>query len=331
VRVWPVAGGAAVTPLLEHDSEVLSAVFHPQRQLLVTGTSSGRLRFWDLPSGGLVRTIQGKGACQGIVFDEAGDRVAAVFADGAGIWDVASGLPITDRLWHGSRIEGVAFHGAGTQLLLWAGVHQPGLASIWDVSLIGEKDPGLNLDGAQLMELVAAFGGKRLDASSQLQAATRSSVISVLDSFSGTNRTEQFFGWLRENPGTRAESPFRPRASEVYVDKLVDQDDARLLEEAVRLRPRFPRALAKRALLRAGLEDPNNRGPRCLSYADMSKAHLLALKDPEVHWYRAMTCRGQEGERSWNTSRGPQSPGVAGTCRPSRRTDPPGCGLEVPG
>ncbi len=144
-RVWEVATGAPVTPLVEHQSWVDRFEFSPGGQwLLARGISEARV--WDAQTGKPVTGwLKNPGADRLIAatFSPDGQRVATV-AEGESVylWDVATGTRTLQAL-EVAAVKTVQFSGGGQRLI--AGGSNGVSRLVWDV--MGASARPLSLPG----------------------------------------------------------------------------------------------------------------------------------------------------------------------------------------
>ncbi len=293
LRVWSAANGERWASPAGPKEQVVSLDLSSGGEFLAAGYRSGQVHLWGLPLGNSNGwgSIRGDYPCQCVVFSPDGRLLATVFtgavASYAQVWEAETGQPVSGRLETGSTFSDAAFIDGGNGLVVWP--QQPasgraGIAAVWDVSISGGQAAP-----AWLHDVATSFGGNRLDAQSVFKVMSdREAPPDPGAVLSAERRLAEFFQWLGEFPGTRPDSPFRPDASDAYVETLVDQSDLALLDEAVRLRPHHPRALARRGILRRVPANSNTAGVRALSTADLTRARLLSPNDAEIWWYQGI-------------------------------------------
>src|SRR5262249_4407288 len=118
-----------------------AAAFDPAGELLVTGTSRGRVAVWDASSGRLLTELPGHSSrVYALSVSPDGKRVASAGADGtARVWDLRSGRSISVFRGHDKQVYGVDFSPDG-RLVVSGGLD--GTARAWSAD--GAK-PGLTL------------------------------------------------------------------------------------------------------------------------------------------------------------------------------------------
>jgi WD40 repeat protein len=84
------ATGMVLSTLKGHEHRVTSVAFSLDDSLLVSGSEDRTVRFWDIQTGGLMRTLEMEGGVSSVAFSSDRSMVASNF----GIWDVASAEPV---------------------------------------------------------------------------------------------------------------------------------------------------------------------------------------------------------------------------------------------
>jgi WD40 repeat protein len=138
VRVWEVATGRPVTPLIHHEEVVLRASFSPDGRFILTtcvGRAANRyqVRVWDAADG---RPVTPPFVHPQVVIHETfspdGRLVATGCFDGAArVWDVGAGKALGFLVKHNSAVRHVAFS-ADSRRLLTASFD--GTARLWDAT-----------------------------------------------------------------------------------------------------------------------------------------------------------------------------------------------------
>jgi eukaryotic-like serine/threonine-protein kinase len=104
---------------LHHPDVVLAGAFSPDRRLLATACGDKAIRLFEMPSGRLVRALQGhKESATAVAFDPKSERIYS--ANGAGelrCWNVADGEPVWTRRAHRKGIRSFVLHPNGKHLL----------------------------------------------------------------------------------------------------------------------------------------------------------------------------------------------------------------------
>src|SRR5262249_1246439 len=91
-RVWELATGKPVTPLLRHGAGVLQAAFSPDGRRVATGSADRTARVWDAAPGKPVTPpLEHRAAVTLVAFSPDGRRVATAAADRVRQWDAAAG------------------------------------------------------------------------------------------------------------------------------------------------------------------------------------------------------------------------------------------------
>jgi WD40 repeat protein len=100
VRIWDVATGKPLTPLLHHKHAVHCAAFSPDGKLLITATSSGAARVWDTQTGELLTPPLRHGKTITRVLFSANSQYALLLHEGnkATAWDLTPDKHSTEHL-----------------------------------------------------------------------------------------------------------------------------------------------------------------------------------------------------------------------------------------
>lgn len=98
-KIWTFADGKTVRTF-RHGAGINSAIFNPGGDRLVTGSSDGVVRVWDLGSeDALEYEILPGGNPEFVEFDQSGNRLLIETAEGnVGVWDTESGFPVFDSI-----------------------------------------------------------------------------------------------------------------------------------------------------------------------------------------------------------------------------------------
>lgn len=135
-----IGGAASEGPLADR---VMAMDFHPNGNLLATAsgspTRSGRIDFWNLEDGSLVRSIDEahSDSIYGIEFSPSGDRIASASADRmVKVHDVETGEFVRSFEGHTHHVLDVAWQ-ANEKRLISAGADK--VLKLWDVSTGEQK------------------------------------------------------------------------------------------------------------------------------------------------------------------------------------------------
>lgn len=162
-RVWNAVDGTPVSPWLEHQGRVTSAVFSPDGTRLVTASSDHAARMWDSATGGLIRPIfEHLGAVTSAAFSPDGGRVITTSADRtAQIWAARAGRPPV-RLAFARPVRYASFSPDGARVVTASG---DDVARIWDTAT-GKLDRKLAqaapTQGAMVSMTAFSFDGKQV-------------------------------------------------------------------------------------------------------------------------------------------------------------------------
>lgn len=203
--------------ITEPQGRITAAGLSPDGALLVTGSDTGTVRYWDVASRQQMRELHGHtGLVTDVEFSPAGDRVVTVSHDRSGrVWDVRTGQLVALLQGHTELIDAAAFDASGTRVVTTSNdrtarifdaasgkeqriLHGDGLLTEPLFDPAGERvfalDPqrGVQVwDSRSGSHLVSCFGDGgwiwawSLDASGRRVALAASGLVSVFDSRSG--------------------------------------------------------------------------------------------------------------------------------------------------
>jgi tetratricopeptide (TPR) repeat protein/DNA-binding beta-propeller fold protein YncE len=119
-RIWDVASGRPVSPLLPHINWVRALAFSPDGQVLATGDYSGAVHLWDVATGARRCPPRDAGsAVLCLAFSPDGRRLAAGTANPANHvlqWDLQAGGPPAEPIRLGNWFTRLAFGPDGRRL-----------------------------------------------------------------------------------------------------------------------------------------------------------------------------------------------------------------------
>ncbi len=136
----------SVQTLYGHGRGVNSVAFSPDGSQIVSGSTDGTLKIWDVEPGCEIRTLPGADhwiTC--VAFSPDGTMVASGSWYGAiQIWDVAGGYEIRSTVGHLEAVNSITFSPDGRQIV---SASHDNTVKVWDVasgneahSLVGHKD-----------------------------------------------------------------------------------------------------------------------------------------------------------------------------------------------
>jgi WD40 repeat protein len=175
VRLWDVTTDKELHFLKweSQDSYVGAVAFSPDGKTLLTGSGDGRIRFWDVATGKMVRELPGRQeGIAGLFFTPDGKRIVSGGSDMTiHVRDAATGKELHDFAGHKGRVAGLAYSPDG-KLLATAG--QDGTLRLWSgtkevrrlvIEGAGEaKAVAFAPDGKTLAAALAPAGHMRADA-----------------------------------------------------------------------------------------------------------------------------------------------------------------------
>jgi WD40 repeat protein len=94
-------------------------VFSPDGKVLVSGSRDHTIKFWEVPSGKLLRTVKAHtGWVRGVIFSPDGTVLASCSDDGSvKLWDPINGRPIRTLRGHRDPVRAIAFSPDGRRLV----------------------------------------------------------------------------------------------------------------------------------------------------------------------------------------------------------------------
>ena len=147
------------------------------------------------------------------------------------VWDVATGLPLTDPLRPEEQVWGARFTSSGSAVVTQSGL-------VWDVPIAPQAVP------SWLVELAEAVGGWRWDRGNlvPVSSATFLSLKQRLQASAATDTCTRWAKWFLADPRTRGISPSARLTVPEYVEAQIEANTWASLQEAVRLCPTNTRA-----------------------------------------------------------------------------------------
>jgi WD40 repeat protein len=119
-KLWDISRGKVVRALDSQDksfkrqfvTDAVRVTFSPDGKSVVVGHPDGSVRFWDVASGEVTRTIKAhEGAVQVIAIDARRDWLATAGSEGkVWTWRLSTGEPLREIQAHKDDIQGLAFH-----------------------------------------------------------------------------------------------------------------------------------------------------------------------------------------------------------------------------
>lgn len=244
-RVWDIYSGGALSPLLKHNSVVVTVGFSPDGSHLVTGCRDGTVRVWEVVSGKSVVMLH-EGAVKLTWFSPDGRHVITGSDDGvARLWDPNSGQPLSEPLRHEGDVNSGRFTSDGKWL---ATASNDGTARIWEVQAVTNPVP------QWLPDLAEAVAGKRLQERRVVLAMDDQAFWRVRQTIAATTEADEFTRWARWFFAPREGRSFSPGTSLTHADwveECLAKESLLNLQEALRAAPTEPLPIA--ALVRANL------------------------------------------------------------------------------
>lgn len=130
--LWDIASGDTIRTFRGHTSDILSALFLPGEQTIMTSSSDNTVRFWNTSSGSCLKTFN-VGTKPVDAFDISPDGSILASAHGGEkelfLWDVNSALPLRSFKGHTASIQAVSYSPDGATILTGS---YDSTARLWD-------------------------------------------------------------------------------------------------------------------------------------------------------------------------------------------------------
>ena len=145
-RLWNVRTGKPIQTFTGHTKIILSAAFNPKGGTILTGSSDGTAKIWDIQSGAVLKTLEQKdihliSSVSSTAWSPNGSLLALGYEDGTvRLYSALSGDPINREFKkHSSRVDLITFSPDGTKI---TAKYLEG-STMWDIGSGGElKIPG---------------------------------------------------------------------------------------------------------------------------------------------------------------------------------------------
>ena len=131
VVLFDAESGKMLRRLYGHTERVISAVFHPQGDWLVTAGEDRRIVFWSLPAGEKLREWRAPGQVWALALSPDGKRLASAGTDNnVTLWDVSTRKVLRTLKGHTNSIRHLAFSPDGNLL---ASAAYDNTTRLWDL------------------------------------------------------------------------------------------------------------------------------------------------------------------------------------------------------
>jgi len=102
-----------------HHGDVLSAVYSPDRDKILSGSSDGTIKLWNIATGECIRTFKGHSDCvSSIIYSPDGKKILSASTDKTiKEWDVETGRCIRTYLGHSDKINSAVYSPNGGKIL----------------------------------------------------------------------------------------------------------------------------------------------------------------------------------------------------------------------
>lgn len=133
------------------------AIFSPDGTRVLTWSSEGTVRIWDIRGKKVAADISHNGGMSGVLFSQHGERVVTWGGDNAArIWDPSTGRQL-NTLNHTKWVRGAVFSDDGNRVWTWS---DDGSARLWEVA--SGKELRRLQHGDAIAEAVLLAGGRML-------------------------------------------------------------------------------------------------------------------------------------------------------------------------
>jgi hypothetical protein len=281
-QVWEARTGQPLTGPLEHQDPVYSAEFSLDGRYVATmsgGLPSRVWRVWNAQTGHLfIETIHAQGADEatgGFRADETWPWVLYIGTN-ARVWDMWTGLPLTELLAHTWTFIGNLSHD-GRWLV--TGLNLDRGICVWEIPTVGPTAP------SWLADLAEGLIGKRITAQGITEAVPESELDALTRRWTGiipANDLERWIHWFLADPATRMISPSSPITRPESIQRCLKEDALEGLREAALLSP--TNALVFARLGRKLAAQNSAAHPSAPGEADWCSRYAvrLAPNDPEI-------------------------------------------------
>lgn len=119
IRLWDLLQQRPLATLVRFDNFIYSLAISPDGQTLVSGDRRGTIKFWDLNSGKLIRTVPGAhlNTITKIVFTPDGSNFVSASRDRTiKIWDTSTGTPVRTLTGHNNWVNAITISPNGQTL-----------------------------------------------------------------------------------------------------------------------------------------------------------------------------------------------------------------------
>jgi WD40 repeat protein/serine/threonine protein kinase len=241
VRVWDPRSGRLLAGPLTHKAAVRSAQFSPNSRNLVTASDDGSAQVWDAATGKAESPpLRHQAEVYSATFFPDGLRVLTASRDKTvRVWDASTGQPLSDPFVHDKSVQSAEVSSDGHWILTASGNY----AFLWEVISGPVPVPDW------LPELGEAIGAERLNSQGIMEPVRFEELLKIKQTMSQLPTSSDFYSqwanWFWADRSTRPVSPSSHETVAEYVQRRLEENTIESSQEALKLAPGNPLAIAR--------------------------------------------------------------------------------------
>jgi WD40 repeat protein/serine/threonine protein kinase/tetratricopeptide (TPR) repeat protein len=246
VRIWDRETARVIGEPLQHQSYVWSARYSPDGRSLVTTPEIEGARIWDALKGmPVAEPLKHRGRIWLAQFSMDNQRVVTSSAsDGiVRVWDSLTGRSLTEPFRHDDWSTAAEFHPAGNGIVT---ASRDGTARIREIPVSAVPMP------SWITDLADAVAGQRLTDQEAWEPVPATQLLALkqqLSEMPEANRYVAWAKWLVADRLARTVSPNSSITAAKHLERLIEQNILRTLQEAIRFSPENSTVAARMARL----------------------------------------------------------------------------------
>lgn len=131
VTIWPIGGHMPIEQLHGHTGFVCSASYSPDGKYIITASTDGTARIWDVQAAEGTKTLRGEDAIFFAAFSPDSAHIATASADNtARIWDASTGRELAVLRGHEAAVNCASFSPDGARVVT---ASDDATVRVWDV------------------------------------------------------------------------------------------------------------------------------------------------------------------------------------------------------